>query len=162
MLRATLALFLTAIALSVSACGAGHTIVLEPNTSAAKAQTVAVSYSGSNVKLPDGAVEKMQRYIEDRFFKNEAPKFRPGNDLTIKWSFMGYEEGNQFVRWAIGFGAGEAMMVVRADYFDSSGKKLASIQAHGTVSMGLFGGSHDDALKNVADQIARYAEANFK
>jgi hypothetical protein len=162
MLRSTIALLLTAIALTVSACGAGHTIVLEPNTSAAKAQTVRLSYDGSNVKLPEGTVEKMQRYIEDRFFKGETTMFRPGNDLTIKWSFIGYDEGNQFVRWAIGFGAGEAMMVVRADYFDATGKKLASIQAHGTVSMGLFGGSSDDALKNVADQIARYAEANFK
>lgn len=123
---------------------------------------MALAYDTSTVDVPEEDIAKMGRFIEQRLFEGKNAKFRPGDDLTVKWSFIGYDPGSQFIRWFIGFGAGEAQMVVRADFYDRDGAKIASIQADGTVSAGFFGGSTDDALKNVANQIALYAERTFR
>lgn len=151
----------TLLALTLTACGAGHTVVISAPAAPLKAETVALAYEEATVKVPDAAVAKMSQALDKRFFAAKGARFRPGKDLVIKWGFIGYDPGSQFTRWFIGFGAGEAKMVVRAEFFDPAGTKLASIQADGSVSGGFFGGSSDDGLTEVADQIAKYAEANF-
>lgn len=157
--RRILAAFL---ALLVAACGAGHTIVVSAPAAPVKFETVSLIYEEATVKVPDATTAKMKQTLEQRFFSGKTAKFHPGNDLVIKWGFIGYDPGSQFTRWFIGFGAGEAKMVVKADFFDAQGNKLASIQADGSVSGGFFGGSSDDGLNQVADQIAKYAEVNFR
>ena len=154
-LAATMAILLTA-------CGEGHTVVNSTPVPGIKAQTASIGYEEGTVKPPEATVAKMKQFLEQRFFQGKAPKFTPGSELVIKWGFIGHDAGSQFTRWFIGFGAGSAKTVVRAEFFDAAGNKVGSIQADGSVSGGFFGGSGDEALKQVAEQIAKYAEANFR
>lgn len=155
-------LLAAALAFLVTACGEGHTVVVSTPAPGIKAQTATIVYEEATVKAPDATVAKMKQYLEQRFYQGKAPKFQVGNELTIKWGFIGHDAGSQFTRWFIGFGAGSAKTVVKADFYDAAGNKVGSIQADGSVSGGFFGGSSDEALKQVADEIGKYAEANFR
>lgn len=153
---------LAAIAATLSACGASHMVVMEPNRSAVKAEGVQLVYDDSVMGVPQEAVDKVKRYMQDRFF-GEGAAFTRGNEMTVRYGFVGFDEGSQFSRWFFGgLGDGKATMVIQAEFVDQNGNVLAKVQSEGELSAGFFGGDSDSAIKKAVGEIGDYAETNFQ
>lgn len=146
--------------LALSGCASSNNIVLAPNSTNYTSSKVALVYDNATVKVEEGKVALLNRYLEQEMFNNKS-KFAKGQGLTIKYGFIGYNEGSQALRYLTGPIAGGAKMVIVAEFVDPNGKSLAKIQSEGTVSGGLFGGDSDSAIKGAAKKIAKFAEENF-
>ena len=151
---------LAAASFTLSACASSNNIVLAANSTNYKSPNVALVYDNATVKVEDGKVALLNKYLEEALFDG-SPVFSKGQGLTIKYGFIGYDEGSQAMRYLAGPLAGGAKMVIVAEFLDPSGKSLAKIQSEGTVSGGFFGGDSDSAIKGAAKKIAKFAEDNF-
>jgi hypothetical protein len=156
---------LSAVALAtamvaLSACASSNNIVLAPNSTNYTSPAVALVYDNATVQVEDKKVALLGKYLEEALFDAD-PAFAKGQGLTIKYGFIGYDEGSQAMRYLAGPLAGGAKMVIVAEFFDPNGKSLAKIQSEGTVSGGFFGGDSDSAIKGAAKKIAKFAEENF-
>ena len=86
-----------------------------------------------------------------------------GEGLTIRVKVVQFSAGNQFERWFWGGigNAGEGSMHIVAEFFEGS-TKLAQTQMEGRIGSGFFGGSMREAVDKAAEEIAKYAVANFR
>lgn len=150
-------------AAALAGCATSHTIVTQPNGTSVRAKTVTLVYDDSTVGAPAEAETSIKNYMTERFFAQKHPAFTPGPDLTVRYRFVGYDEGNRMTRWLTSSfgGGGDAHMIVEAEFLDSNGATLSKIQSQGEVGAGIFGGSHRSAIKKAADEVATYAERNF-
>ncbi|TLS65257.1 hypothetical protein FEF65_13215 [Mariprofundus erugo] len=57
---------------------------------------------------------------------------------------------------------GRGTLLIQADFFDATGKKLSSVQTDAVISGGLLGGSFESAIDKAVEKLAEYAIANFK
>ncbi|MCM8557749.1 hypothetical protein [Sphingomicrobium sediminis] len=155
-------ILVAAAAVSLSACASNsNTVVLENSRVAYEAQNVELVYDEENatVDVEEGKLAKLDEYLRSAFVERG---FTPGEDgLTVRYGFVGYDEGSQAMRYLAGGLAGGAKMVIVAEYFDAEGNSLAKIHAEGTVAGGFFGGDSDSAIKGAAKKIATFAEDNF-
>ena len=151
---------LAAASVNLSACASSNNIVLAANSTNYKSPNVSLVYDNATVKVEDGKIALLNKYLEEALFDG-SPVFAKGEGLTIKYGFIGYNEGSQALRYLAGPIAGGAKMVIVAEFVDPSGKSLAKIQSEGTVSGGFFGGDSDSAIKGAAKKIAKFAEDNF-
>jgi hypothetical protein len=151
---------LAAASFALSACASSNNIVLAANTTNYQSSNVALVYDNATVKVEDQKVALLSKYLEEALFDKDAV-FAKGEGLTIKYGFIGYNEGSQAMRYLAGPIAGGAKMVVVAEFLDPTGKSLAKIHSEGTVSGGFFGGDSDSAIKGAAKKIAAFAEENF-
>lgn len=154
-------LFAATAALSLVACSSSNNIVMVPNTSDYAASAVALEYDGGTVEVEDGKVALLEKYLRNHLFDDGSAFAEGMNGLTIKYGFIGYEEGSQAARYLAGPIAGGAKMVIVAEFFDAEGNSLSKIQSEGTVSGGFFGGDSDSAINGAAKKIAGYAKENF-
>jgi hypothetical protein len=146
----------------LGACGAGHLTVEQPNTSSVRAQSVRLQYGNSTAEVPEDAAAYVQRKMAEAFHGGDNPAFREGNDLTVRYRFMGFDRGSRAGRWLAGpLGMGQAQMVLEAEFVDPAGTVLARVRAEGELSGGFFGGSSNSAIDKAVNEIARYARANF-
>ena len=154
-------LFAVLASLLVVGCASSSNMVLTPNQSQYRTDTVKLEYGGGTVEVEEASVTELQRYMREEFFER-TPIFSPGEGLTVRYGFYTFDEGNQAARYFLGgIGGGEAEMVVRAQFIDPQGNVLAETQATGRVSGGFFGGDAGSAFRNVAKELAAYAEATF-
>jgi hypothetical protein len=158
--KIVLAAALAAVSFGVSGCASSNNIVLAPNSANYKSSNVALVYDNATVKVEDKKVALLNKYLEEALFDSDAV-FAKGEGLTIKYGFIGYDEGSQAMRYLAGPLAGGAKMVIVAEFLDPAGNSLAKIQSEGTVAGGFFGGDSDSAIKGAAKQIAKFAEQNF-
>lgn len=144
----------------VAGCAGSSNMVVTPNQSDFRSQTVDLVYGGATVSAEDEGVTELKRYMEEAFY--EKGLFSRGAGLTVKYGFMTYDEGSQAARYFLGMiGGGEAKMVVGAEFYDTNGNLLARIQSEGRLNGGFFGGDASSAVKKAAQEIANYAAANF-
>ncbi len=143
-------------------CGSARTVVTDaPAVKSSFAQASVVEES-STVPVPDDAktlfVERVNRSLfDDTTFKQGA------GGLRLSYRFVSFSAGSQFERWFWGGlgNAGEGSVTVEVRFLDQSGKQLAKIQSDGRIGSGVFGGSMQDAVKNAAEEVAKFAKANF-
>lgn len=154
-------LFAAVAAFALVACSSSNNIVMVPNTSDYSASAVSLEYDGGTVEVEEGKVELLEKYLRNHLFDDGSAFAEGMNGLTIKYGFIGYEEGSQAARYLAGPIAGGAKMVIVAEFFDAEGNSLAKIQSEGSVSGGFFGGDSDSAINGAAKQIASYAKDNF-
>lgn len=97
--------------------------------------------------------------LKDVFQKYD---YKNSSGLKIEYSFIAYDEGNQALRYFVGFGAGEGTLKVKTTFIDSSTNEvLGSIQTDGKLTMGAFGGDFDGAIDKVANDIFEFAKNNY-
>jgi len=73
----------------------------------------------------------------------------PALDGTIER----YEPGNRALRYFVGFGAGKASFASSWTLTEPSGAVISECRVTGSLSIGGFGGSYDDVLDKVGDQL---------
>jgi hypothetical protein len=145
------------------ACGTGRTLVMEaPQRKAFSAVTL--TRADDTVSVPDEYRIQFANKIRGLLFgtKDKPGPFAEGQGLTIRIKVIQFDEGSQFQRWFWGGigNAGEGSMHVVAEFFDGD-KKLAQTQVEGRIGSGFFGGSMSEAVDKAAEEIAKYAIANF-
>lgn len=149
------------LALTLTACGTAKTIVLEPVDTTNKFTQVKLEENNPTVNVPSKVTELFRSVIEKGLYE-EGP-FNPGSELTIVYTFVGVDEGDQFTRWFWGGigNAGEGTLTVRVRYLDDQDKELTNTQVEGRIGSGFFGGSFDEAITKAGEEIVKFTIENF-
>lgn len=150
------------VAMPLAACGSGHLVVEQPNTSQVRARGIELQYDNSTTNVPEGASEYVREKMEEAFFTGDNSIFQPGADMLVRYRFIGFDRGSRAGRWLAGpLGVGGAQMVLEAEFVDTSGNVLARVRGQGELSGGFFGGSSNSAIDKAVNEIARYARQQF-
>jgi len=145
----------------LSACASNHLLVQQPASSRFHAQSVTLSYQGGGAAATDDAAAYLQQKMKEAFFEKDAP-FSQGNELTVRYRFVGFDRGSRMSRYFLGgLAGGEAEMVIEAEFVAPDGKVLAKVQSQGRVQGGFFGGSSNSAIDGAVKEIHDFAVANF-
>lgn len=92
----------------------------------------------------------------------ETYEYQNSSGLKIEYSFLAYDEGNQALRYFVGFGAGEGTLKVKTTFRDSDTQEiLGSIETDGKLTMGAFGGDFDGAIDKVVNDVFDFAKNNY-
>jgi uncharacterized protein DUF4410 len=159
---ARILLVVVTIGLTVAACGAGKTMVMEPGPEKVTAASVELHEGDSTVNCPPAVVALFRSKLEAQLYKPGA--FTQGNDLSLTYQFVQYNPGDQFTRWFFGGlgNAGEGSITVQAVYTDKGGRQVGKIMSEGKIGSGAFGGSMDLAIQKSAEEVAQYTLTTFK
>ncbi|MFZ1097845.1 MAG: DUF4410 domain-containing protein, partial [Steroidobacteraceae bacterium] len=134
-----------------------------------KINSIAVIEGPSVVPVPAEASAAFKKHLDELLFSKDG--FKRGDDLTLTYRFVQFDEGNRFERWASQGLAGEGSLTIEVGYTDKSGKKLGEIISKVKIGSLLnsrvwglffFGGSSDDALYKAAKEVAGYSATQFK
>lgn len=154
---------IAAAAVTLAACGAGSTIVVDPYEGEKRSyQGAVLANNGSTIEVPAEIVEKFQKSMDKQF--HEKGVFEREAGLQVKYTFVQFEAGNQFSRWFFGGigNAGEASLTVKVDFETPEGEHLSTINVSGKIGSGFFGGSVSSALDKAAGEAAEYAAAQYR
>jgi len=148
----------------LAACGTGRTLVMEaPQRKAFSAVTV--MRADDTVPVPEEYRVQFSNKIRELLYgtKEKPGPFTEGEGLTIRIKVVQFAEGSQFQRWFWGGigNAGEGSMHIVTEFLDGS-TVLAQTQMEGRIGSGFFGGSMREAVDKAAEEIAKYAVANFR
>jgi hypothetical protein len=76
---------------------------------------------------------------------------------------VSYEKGSRAKRYWIGFGAGKAYCTIRSTFTDkSTDEQILEMDFDGELSMGLFGGSADEAVQSVVEAYLDYFDDYYE
>lgn len=148
----------------LAACGTGRTIVMEPPQRKVFS-AVTLLRANDTVPVPEEYRVRFVNKIRELLYgsKEKPGPFAEGGGLTIRIKVVQFTAGNQFERWFWGGigNAGEGSINVLAEFMDGD-TKLAQTQTEGRIGSGFFGGSMGEAVDKAAEEIAKYAVANFR
>lgn len=152
---------MTLFLITLTGCGAGKVLVLEPMHCTSQTQTIQIQPTTDTIKLDAAVANKFKKILASKMYAKE--KFKPGDEITLKYRFLQLNEGNRFSRWFLGGigNAGEGTLTVEVTYFDKNGKQIGKIQAEGKIGSGMFGGSFDNAFEKAADEIVKYTYSSL-
>lgn len=148
---------------ALGGCGSSRTLVTEPPAMKQSFAAASIQAEPSTVPVPDEAGAAFVDQLSKELFASNAFANQPGG-LKIAYRFIQFNGGNQFERWFWGGigNAGEGSMTVEVRFLNAAGQQLAKIQSDGRIGSGFFGGSMQDAVKRAAEEVAKYAKANFR
>lgn len=150
------------IAAPLSACASNHLLVEQAASAPMRAQSVTLDYEPGGAAVTADAAAYLKAKMQEAFFSKDAP-FSQGNELTIRYHYMGFDRGSRLSRYFLGgLAGGEAQMVVEAEFIAPNGTVLSKIQSQSRVNGGFFGGSSNSAIDGAVKEIHDYAVANFR
>lgn len=160
------------------ACTSSRSIVLEPSAAPLRSySTLEIMNCACNPK--EEAAIKVANEFSGQVFEKiaaynkanpRAPLFanvtrstdQTEGVLQLQSTVLGYEKGSQAARYLIGFGAGKASCVVQCSFINkSTNKQVLKAQFEGELSMGLFGGSSQQAPNKVIDELVKFLKKNY-
>lgn len=159
--RSLIVLSLSSALLLISGCSSSSTMVMQPKV---MQQNQYSSYNVEEVVIANNVPSEARQYFKTYLEKTLDEKHQvKGNDLKIKYSFIEFNEGNQFSRWMLGGigGAGKGVLTVKTEFYDKNDAKIGEIQSKGEVGAGFFGGSFNGTLEKVAEEVSDYAMMNY-
>ena len=148
-------------------CTSGRTMVMAPPSERLKADSANVVMDTPTVSVPPDVMIAFATSLDNALFVGEQGKTAPftkGPNLTINCRIIQFASGSQFKRWLAGGigGYGEGSMTVEVRFINSGGKEISKIQSDCKIGAGVFGGSIEEALSKCAEEIATYAQQNFR
>ena len=149
------------LALVLSACGTAKTVVMEPVKSGNRFQELTISEGDSPVPVPGEVRDQLRGVLEKGLYESKA--FARGIALTVIYTFVSHDPGNQFARWFWGGigNAGEGTLTVHVRYLNAEQRELASTQVEGRIGSGFFGGSFREAVTRLGEDVVKFTIANF-
>lgn len=147
--------------LLLCACGTAKTVVMEPIKSDRAFRQLTLQEGESPVPVPAEVSSHLRAVLEKGLYQSSA--FAPGPELTLAYKFVSHDEGSQFARWFWGGigNAGEGSLTVHVRYVDSTGAELATTQVEGRIGSGFFGGSFQEAVTRLGEDMVKFTIANF-
>lgn len=83
--------------------------------------------------------------------------------LLLSGTVISFEEGSRAARYFIGFGAGKAYCTIQAVFTNkATGEEIIRTNFDGELSMGLFGGSPEEAVDAVVKAFITYFDDYFE
>ncbi len=154
-----------ALCFILTACGTGRTMVKEAPAQKKTFSAVTLQRAEDTVVVPEEYRAQFVTKIRALLYgTQEKPgPFLESDGLTIRVKVIQFDAGSQVERWFWGGigNAGEGSLQLLAEFYDHD-TKLAEIQTEGRIGSGFFGGSMSEAVDKAAEQIAKYAIANFR
>ena len=149
------------IAILLTACGTARTIVLEPVETTQKFTNAKLVAHNPTIEVPPVVIEKFESVIRKGLYEEGA--FFEGEDLTIQYTFVSHDKGNQFARWFWGGigNAGEGSVVVRVTYLNLAGNEITQTQVEGRIGSGFLGGSMNEAIIRAGEDIVKFTIQHF-
>lgn len=150
------------LTLTLVACASGATTVMAPPviTPGTAFKTLKIESGTDTVQLPTDARAHFEKRLNEYLLSGKT-KFAAGPDLTLRYRFIQFDEGDRALRYLIGFGAGKGKMTAEVVFIDGQGKEVAKINVEGEISMGFLGGDFDMAISQAAREVADYTMKNF-
>lgn len=155
-------IFVAILAFIISGCASSALMVEQPKAGSFRTSSAEVVYDGSNVPVDDDNVTYTQERMEKEFFGGDSPLFAKGDGITVKYRYIGFDEGSQATRYLLGPIAGGSKILLEADFLGPDGEMLAQVRGEGSVNGGFFGGSNKSGIDQAVRKIAEYAAANFR
>jgi hypothetical protein len=83
--------------------------------------------------------------------------------LLLDGTLISFEKGSRAKRYFIGFGAGKAYCTIQSVFTDkTTNETILKLNFDGELSMGLFGGSMDEAVQGVVEAYLDYFDDYFE
>lgn len=83
--------------------------------------------------------------------------------LVLDGTVISFEKGSRAKRYFIGFGAGKAYCTIQSLFTDKkTSEHIMKMNFDGELSMGIFGGSVEEAVDGVVDAYIDYFDDYFK
>jgi hypothetical protein len=154
---------LLAAAVPLAACASSHLIVEQPSHATIHASAVTLVYDETSTGVPAASAAYVQQKMNEAFYGGTPVVFSHGQDLTVRYHFVGYDRGSRLGRYMLGpLGVGEAQMVLEAQFVDPSGTVVAIVRGESAVRGGFFGGSANTAIDKAVREIRTYAIEHFR
>jgi hypothetical protein len=145
---------------ALASCGAGRTMILQPAVREYRTAGFTLQHSDSTAAVPAEVVSRFESKVRERAGKSGMIS---SGELLLRYRFIQFEEGDQFQRWFWGGigNAGEGSLTCEVLYLDPHGAELAKIQCEGRIGSGFFGGTLNEALDRMAQEVAEYTVQHF-
>ena len=142
-------------------CGRAATLVVKPVEQIQQVLGAMVKAGEHDVEVPDEMVARLRGKIEEGLHVEHG--YGQSDDLLISFKFLQYNEGDQFARWFLAglTTSGKGTLIVSVTYSDASGTVLGETKVKGKISGGFVGGSINEAVTKVAEDIVNYTLMNF-
>ena len=155
-------MFALALSVSVSACASSALMVDQAPTAEYRAQTAKLEYQPSTVGVEDNTQTYLQSAMRNALVDGPNAVFSSGDELTVRYRFVGHDEGSRVGRWLTAGLAGGSKTYIEAEFIDRSGVTVGRVRSEGAVGMGVFGGSAKSGIDGAVKKIAQYATSTFK
>lgn len=151
-----------ALVWTVAGCANSSLLVERPYAGSFRTMSAMVVANTSTVTVDQENLDYTQRELEEAFFGGDTPLFARGNGMTVRYRYLGFDEGSQALRYLTGPIAGGSKVVLEVEFVSPDGQVLSVVRGEGTVAGGFFGGSNKSGIDMAIEEIATYAEERFK
>ena len=160
MIRAT---FAAVAALSLSACASSVLTVEKPMAQRFTTPTATlVLDQGAGVSIDEDNRTYTEAKMRDAFFGGDSPIFTKGDGMTVRYRYVGFNEGSRAGRYLTMGLAGSSKIVLEADFVAPNGTVISTVRGEGEVRGGMLGGSNKSGIDKAVEEIADYAAANLR
>lgn len=154
--------FALAMGVPLAACASSALMVDQAPTGQYRAQSATLEYQPSTVGVEDNTQAYLQQAMSNALVTGPDAVFRSGDELKIRYRFVGHDEGSRVGRWLTAGLAGGSKTYIEAEFIDRNGASVGKVRSEGAVGMGVFGGSAKSGIDAAVKKIAQYATATFK
>ena len=176
--RAIATSILLAVVFFVSACASHRYTVVEPrkkeltdyrileikdfNCNLADRESNALATRFAD-KLYENVMKDRQEHPEQVIFEDVVRQTdKTDGVLVLDGTLISFQKGSRAKRYFIGFGSGKAYCTIQSVFTDKkTGEQILKLNFDGELSMGLFGGSSEEAVQGVVEAYLDYFDDYF-
>lgn len=149
-------------AVLLAGCSSSALMVDRAPVTATKVSTAKLEYVAPTIGVEDGTQAYLRDKMAEALVSGEQAVFSAGDEITIRYQFVGHNEGSRAARWLTGGLAGGSKTYIQAEFVSPTGEVLGRIRSEGSVGMGIAGGSAKSGIDAAVKKIASYAAVTFK
>lgn len=167
-----------AVLLLVSACASHRYTVVEPQKKELTDYSI-LEIKDFNCNLGDRDSRALAARFADKLYENVMKDRQEHPDevifeevvretdktdgvLLLDGTVISFEKGSRAKRYFIGFGSGKAYCTIQSVFTDKkTGEQILKLNFDGELSMGLFGGSEEEAVQGVVEAYLDYFDDYF-
>lgn len=146
----------------LAGCSSSALMVDRPPAVATKVSTAKLEYVAPTIGVEDGTQAYLRQKMDDALLSGKSAVFAPGDEITIRYQFVGHNEGSRAARWLTGGLAGGSKTYIQVDFVNATGEVVGRVRAEGSVGVGIAGGSAKTGIDAAVKKIAAYAMTTFK
>jgi len=147
--------------MSVSGCASSALMVNSAPIGQYRADTITLEYMPAAIPVEDGTQSYLQQRMREAFLEGSNAPFKPGGQLTLRYQFVGHNEGSRVGRWLTAGLAGGSKSYIQAEFLNADKQVVGSVRAEGTVGGGFAGGSAKSGVDGAVKRITEYAILTF-
>ncbi|WP_305096485.1 hypothetical protein [Croceibacterium aestuarii] len=156
-------IFAAAAALTLSACANSALTVEQPAASGFRTESVRIERDPQMaVSVDPENLAYTQSELEKAFFGGDDPLFDRGSGMTVRYRYVGFNEGSRLGRYLTAGLAGGSKVVLETEFIAPDGRVLGTVRGEGEVRAGFAGGSNKTGIDKAIKRIAEYAAVNFR